>query len=97
MRRLLIAAAIVGLAAPAFAAEPAPTAKDARAKQRAEYIARCQYVAERAGVPAQPGLKGQGGLMKPTEAPRARMELAVNRRIYGCPVPVLVPNDVEGK
>ena len=92
MRSVLIVLAIAGLAAPAFAAAPTEADKQARAKQIAEFQARCQYQAQRAVQQDQ-----HQGPMKLTEAPPARMERAVNRRIYGCAVPVIVPNGVEGK
>lgn len=92
MRSILTVLMIASLAGPAFAAEPTAAQKQARAQQIAEFQARCAYQAERAvnrDVPKGP--------MRLTEAPRARMELGVNRRIYGCSVPVIVRNDVELK
>ncbi|MDB5469270.1 MAG: hypothetical protein JWR84_830 [Caulobacter sp.] len=92
MRRLLIAVAIAAIAAPAFAAAPTETDKQARAKQIAEFQAHCQYQAQQAVQRGQPT-----GPMRLTDAPPARMERAVNRRIYGCPAPVIVRYDVEKK
>ena len=92
MRSILTALMLAGLAAPAFAAEPTPVARQTHAQQIAEFQARCAYQAQRAGQTDRPK-----GLIRPTDAPPARMELAVNRRIYGCPVPVIVRNDVEKK
>ena len=92
MRSVLVVLAIASLAAPAFAAAPNDADKQLRARQIAEFQARCQ-------IQLQPAVNrgAPGGPMKLTEAPPARMERAVNRRIFGCPVPVIVPNGVEGK
>ena len=91
MRQLLVALAIAGLAAPAFAAEPDMTRAQIKAKRAAEAQARCQrYQAQPAAQPP-----GANGLMKPTESPPARIERAVNRRIDGCVVPVIIRQDAE--
>jgi hypothetical protein len=91
MRQMLAALVIVGIAAPALAGEPKPAPK-AEPKPVAEAPASCEY------RPQQAVLRGQQNRpMRLTEAPRARMERAVNRRINGCVVPVIVPNGVEGK
>lgn len=92
MRSVLVILAIASLAAPAFAAAPNEADKPLRARQIAEFQARCQ-------IQPQPAVNrgGPGGPLNLTEAPPARMERAVNRRIFGCPVPVIVPNGVEGK
>lgn len=92
MRSILTVLMIAGLAAPAFAAEPTQAEKQTRAKQIAEFQARCQVQAERADQPAPPK-----GALRLTEAPPAKMEFAVNRRIYGCTVPVYVRNGIEEK
>lgn len=86
MRSVPVILAIAGLAAPEDAD------KRLRARQIAEFQARCQ-------IQLQPVVNrgAPGGPVKLTEAPPARMERAVNRRIFGCPVPILVPNGVEGK
>lgn len=92
MRSVLILLAITSLAAPAFAAAPDDASKQLRAKQIAEFQARCRLqpqLAVNRGTPSPP--------TRLTEAPPARMERAVNRLIFGCPVPVIVPNGVEGK
>ena len=91
MRQMLTVLALIGFAAPALAAEPKPAPK-AETKPVAETPASCEY------RPQQAILRGQQNRPMPlTEAPRARMERAVNRRINGCVVPVIVPNGVEGK
>jgi hypothetical protein len=89
MRTILTVLVLAAFAAPAFAAEPAMTLQQLRAKRAAE-AARCQYQAQPVGE--APRVKGP---MKLTQAPPARMERAVNRRINGCPVPVIVRHDVE--
>lgn len=90
MRSILTVLMIAGLTGPAFAAEPTPAQKQTRAQQIAEFTARCAYQAEQAVKRDAPK-----GPMRLTEAPPARMERAVNRRINGCPVPVIVRNGVE--
>ena len=84
MRPVLITLTVLSLAAPALAAEvPAPPT---RAKPIAEDQARCQR------YQPQPAARAPDadGLMKPTDAPPARLERAVNRRINGCVVPYIV-------
>ena len=91
MRQMLTVLALIGFAAPALAAEPKPVPK-VETKQAVEARAACEY------RPQQAVLRGQQNRpMRLTEAPPARMERAVNRRINGCVVPVIVPNGVEGK
>lgn len=93
MRQVLVLLAVAGLAAPAFAAEPKlPRQQQARAKGAAEALARCQYGPQQA---AERGARN--GPMRLTEPPPARMERAVNRTVGGCPVPVIVRDDVERK
>jgi hypothetical protein len=89
MRHILVLLAVAGLAAPAFAAEPEQT-REQQVRAKAEALARCQYRPERAvnrEIPIAP--------KRLAEAPPARMELAVNRTVGGCPVPVIVLHDVE--
>ncbi len=92
MRSILTVLIIAGFAAPAFAAEPDLTQQQGRAKWAAEAYARCQYQVERAARVEPPK-----GPIQLADAPAARMERAVNRRINGCPAPVIVRHDVEKK
>ena len=87
MRPILVVLALAGLAAPAFAAQPSVL----QARPPADEQARCQRYQPQPAAEA-PRAKGA---MKLTEAPPARMERAVNRRIDGCAVPVIVRYDVE--
>ena len=97
MTRLVIAFAIAGLTAPAFAAEAPLTAQQLQARKQAELVARCQYAVQPAGAPDQSAPDGKRGMIKLSDAPPARMERAVNRTINGCPVPVYVGRVAERK
>jgi hypothetical protein len=93
MRTILAVLLVAGFGGPVVAAEPAPGQKQSRAKEIAEYQARCQALIQRAEDTA----KRKGQVWRPTDAPPARMELAVNRTLFGCLAPVIVRYDVEKK
>lgn len=87
MRQMLVALTLAGLAVPAFAAQPSVL----QARPTAEDQTRCKrYQAEPVAEP-----RPTNRPMKLAEAPPARMERAVNRRIDGCVVPVIIRHDVE--